>query len=125
MLIPLLFNDGRPVPESLITDTLIELEQKFGAVSSETQTIRGRWHHEGLVYRDDLTRVFMEVPDEPEARQFFAEYKGAPQGPLPTTRYLDDNLPRRGSLNKERVRFNSSVSRTNAELVSRIINLLP
>ncbi|HEV3261880.1 MAG TPA: hypothetical protein VG013_33830 [Gemmataceae bacterium] len=47
MLLPLLFNDGKPVPEGLIVDTLVELEQKFGAVSSETQTIRGRWHHGG------------------------------------------------------------------------------
>jgi hypothetical protein len=75
ILLPLLFNDGGPVPEGLIADTLIELEQRFGAVSSETQTIRGRWHHEGAAYRDDLTRVFVDVPDEPEARQFFAEYK--------------------------------------------------
>jgi hypothetical protein len=46
-----------------------------GSISSETQTIRGRWHHEGVAYRDDLVRVFVDVPDEPEARQFFAEYK--------------------------------------------------
>jgi len=75
ILLPLLFNDGNRVPESLIADTLMELEQKFGSVSSETQTIRGRWHHEGVAYRDDLTRVFVDVPDEPEVRQFFAEYK--------------------------------------------------
>jgi hypothetical protein len=75
MLLPTLFNDGSPVPEGLIVDTLVELEQNFGAVSSETQTIRGRWHHEGVAYRDDLIRVFVDVPDEPEARQFFAEYK--------------------------------------------------
>jgi len=56
-------------------DTLLELEQRFGAVSSETQTIRGRWHQEGVAYRDDLIRVFADVPDEPEARHFFAEYK--------------------------------------------------
>lgn len=48
MLLPCLFNDGTPVPEGLIVVTLIELEQKFGAVSSETQTIHGRWHHEGV-----------------------------------------------------------------------------
>jgi hypothetical protein len=74
-LLPLLFNDGKPVPEDLIADTLLELEQRFGAVSSETQTICGRWQHEGVGYRDDLLRIFVDVPDEPEARQFFAEYK--------------------------------------------------
>jgi hypothetical protein len=66
MLLPLLFNDGKPVPEGLIADTLVELEQKFGAVSSETQTIRGRWHHGGVAYRDDLMRVFVDVADEQE-----------------------------------------------------------
>ena len=28
-----------------------------------------------MAYRDDLIRVFVDVPDEPAARQFFAEYK--------------------------------------------------
>ena len=47
----------------------------FGAVSCETQTIRGQWRHQGQTYRDDLIRVFVDVADEPENRQFFVEYK--------------------------------------------------
>lgn len=43
VLLPLRFNDGRSVPEDLLTDTLIELESRFGAVFCETQTIRGLW----------------------------------------------------------------------------------
>ncbi len=35
-----------------------------GAVSSEMQTIRGVWRHEGESYRDDLIRVFVDVADE-------------------------------------------------------------
>ena len=64
----------------MIADTLVELEQRFGAVSRETQTIRGRWHHEGVGYRDDLVRIFVDVPDEPEALQFFAEFKDRLKG---------------------------------------------
>ena len=75
VLLPLRFNDGSPVPETAIADTLLELEQRFGAVSSETQTIRGQWRHEGQSYRDDLIRVFVDVADEPESRQFFIEFK--------------------------------------------------
>ena len=75
VLLPLRFNDGQPVPDDLIADTLIELEERFGAVSSETQTIRGLWRYEGRSYRDDLVRVFVDVPDEPESRQFFVEFK--------------------------------------------------
>jgi hypothetical protein len=75
VLLPLRFNDGQPVPDDLVADTLIELEQRFGAVSCETQTIRGLWRYEGQPFRDDLVRVFVDVPDEPESRQFFVELK--------------------------------------------------
>ena len=57
-------NDGQPVPDDLVAETLLELERRFGAVSSETQTIRGLWRHEGESYRDDLIRVFLDVADE-------------------------------------------------------------
>jgi hypothetical protein len=75
LLLPRRFNDGQPVPDALVADTLSELEQRFGAVSSETQVIRGLWQHEGQRYRDELVRVFVDVPDGPEAREFFAAYK--------------------------------------------------
>jgi hypothetical protein len=75
ILLPLRFNDGNAVPEDVIADTLLELEQQFGAVSCETQPIRGQWVHHGQSYRDDLTRVFVDVPDVPENRQFFIEFK--------------------------------------------------
>ena len=75
ILLPLRFNDGQQVPDELVADTLLELEQHFGAVSSETQTIRGLWRHEGESYRDDLMRVFVDVADEAERRLFFLEFK--------------------------------------------------
>jgi hypothetical protein len=75
VLLPLRFNDGTAVPGDAIADTLLELEQRFGAVSCETQTIRGQWRHEGQSYRDDLIRVFVDVADEPESRQYFIEFK--------------------------------------------------
>jgi hypothetical protein len=75
ILLPLRFNDGRPVPGELIADTLIELEQQFGAVSSETQTIQGLWRHQGQAFRDDLTRLFVDAPDTPESLEFFRQFK--------------------------------------------------
>ena len=75
ILLPLRFNDGQPVPFELVGETLVELRTHFGAVSWETQVIRGQWQHEGQVYRDKLARVFVDVPDEPEHRQFFVEFK--------------------------------------------------
>lgn len=75
ILLPRRFDDGEPVPDELIADTLLELEQQFGAVSCETQTIRGLWRHEDQLYRDELVRVFVDAPDEPESRQYFLEFK--------------------------------------------------
>jgi len=53
ILPPLRFNDGQSVPDALISDTLLELENRFGAVSWETQIIRGRWRHEEEVDDED------------------------------------------------------------------------
>jgi hypothetical protein len=75
ILLPRRFNDQQPVPEELLVETLLELEQRFGSVSSETQIIRGLWHHQGQSYRDELMRVFVDVPDTPENLQFFLEFK--------------------------------------------------
>ena len=57
ILLPLRFNDGGAVPDTLVGDVLIALRERFGAVSFETQTIRGTWQHEGSVYRDELVRI--------------------------------------------------------------------
>jgi hypothetical protein len=75
LLLPLRFNDGAPVPDEIIGVTLLELREQFGAVSCESQTIRGVWEHGGEVYRDDLMRVFVDAPDVPESRQFFLSFK--------------------------------------------------
>lgn len=75
LLLPLRFNDGQPIPNELVADTLIELEERFGAVSCETQTIRGLWHHEGQPFRDDLVRLFVDAPDLTESREFFLAFK--------------------------------------------------
>ena len=75
ILLPLAFNDGRPVPEELVSQTLLDLEQRFGAVSCETQSIRGLWQHEGKPYRDSLIRVFVDVADSKENREFMRQFK--------------------------------------------------
>jgi len=75
VLLPLRLNDGTPVPDAAVADTLVELEERFGAVSCESQTIRGRWRSDGQTYRDDLIRVFVDVPDEPENRAYFVAAK--------------------------------------------------
>lgn len=80
ILLPRRFNDGQPVPDDLIAQTLVELEDRFGAVSCETQTIRGLWRHEDQLFRDDLIRVFVDAPDDPESRRFFLAFKDRMKG---------------------------------------------
>src|SRR5437899_2977684 len=75
ILLPQRFNDGEPVPNDLIAGTVLDLEEQFGAVSSETQIIRGHWKYQGQSYRDELIRVFVDAPDHPATRQFFLEFK--------------------------------------------------
>ena len=98
ILLPLRFNDGRAVPGELIANTLLGLEQRFGAVSSETQVIQGFWQHQGQSYRDDLTRLFVDVPDTVETLEFFRRIEGTAQGAVRATRHLDDELPARRHL---------------------------
>jgi hypothetical protein len=75
LLLPLRFNDGNPVPAELRADLLVELEQRFGAVSWESQTIFGQWSFQGQTYRDELVRVFVDVPDSDDNHRFFTALK--------------------------------------------------
>jgi hypothetical protein len=75
ILLPRWFNDQEPVPDELVADTILELRGQFGAVSSETQIIRGLWENQGQSFCDELVRLFVDVPDTPEVHQFFQEFK--------------------------------------------------
>ena len=75
ILLPLRFNDGTPVPDELVGEAIVLLRDRFGAASFETQTIRGVWQHEGQAYKDDLMRLFADVPDTSENRQWFLQFK--------------------------------------------------
>jgi hypothetical protein len=75
ILLPLRFNDGQPVPDDLIAETLLELEERFRDISSETQVIPGIWENQGQSFRDELVRVFVDVADLQTNRRFFVQYK--------------------------------------------------
>jgi hypothetical protein len=75
ILLPQQFNDGSPIPNDLVGQTIVELRVRFGALSSETQIIRGIWEHAGQSYRDELIRLFIDVADTPENQQFFRDFK--------------------------------------------------
>ena len=75
ILLPLQFNDGGKVPEEHFAAAFGELNKRFQAVSTETQTIVGEWTSDGKSERDRLVRVFVDVEDTEENRAFFAAWK--------------------------------------------------
>jgi hypothetical protein len=75
VLLPLAFNDGRPIPRKVLGEALKEIVANFGAASYETQTVEGHWRHEGRLYRDDLTRLVVDVPDTAKNRKWMKQFK--------------------------------------------------
>jgi hypothetical protein len=75
VLLPLQFNDGRPVPQDWLAEAVLEIVDHFGAASYETQKVEGHWRHGGVVYRDDLVRLVVDVPDLVKNRQWMGKFK--------------------------------------------------
>ncbi len=75
VLLPLQFNDGRAVPSDWLADAVLEVADHFGAASYETQKVEGHWRHGGVLYRDDLVRIVIDVPDLAKNRQWMKKFK--------------------------------------------------
>jgi hypothetical protein len=75
VLLPLAFNDGRPIPRKVLGEAVKEIVANFGAASYETQRIEGHWLHQGASYRDDLTRLVVDVPDTAKNRKWMKQFK--------------------------------------------------
>jgi hypothetical protein len=74
-MLPRQFNDGRDVPVEWLSQAVLEIGDHFGAVSYETQIIEGRWQQAGVVYRDNLTRIVVDLPDRKESRTWMKAFK--------------------------------------------------
>jgi hypothetical protein len=77
MLLPLKYNDGRPVENEKIYQTREELIARFDAISFLPGSVQGIWVHEGVRYEDDLLRVVVDVEDIPENHEYFVNCKAA------------------------------------------------
>jgi hypothetical protein len=58
-----------------LAEAVLEVVDRFGAASYETQKVEGHWRHGGALYRDDLVRLVLDVPDTSENRQWMREFK--------------------------------------------------
>jgi hypothetical protein len=48
---------------------------QFGAASYETQKVEGHWRHAGVLYRDDLVRLVVDVPAAPKNREWMRRFR--------------------------------------------------
>ena len=74
VLLPLNFNDGTRVPSHALAQTRAELKEQFGAISIESQVIRGEDEESGA-NGDRLIRFFVDVPDTKTNAVFFRQLK--------------------------------------------------
>ena len=75
VLLPVQFNDGRDVPGEWLADAVLEVVEQFGAASYETHPILGHWRHGAVLYRDNLVRLVIDIPDTPQNRRWMKTFK--------------------------------------------------
>jgi hypothetical protein len=75
VLLPLQFNDGRDVPPESLAEAVLQIVAHFGAASYETQKVEGHWRHGGVLYRDNLVRIVVDLPDSVKNRQWMRQFK--------------------------------------------------
>ncbi len=63
ILLPLLYNDGTPIEPEKFLATDDELLHHFGATSTDSIVVHGRWVYQSTAYSDKLIRIRMEVED--------------------------------------------------------------
>ena len=75
ILLPLQFNDGSDVPAEWLAEAVLEIVDHFGAASYETQKMEGQWRHSGVLYRDNLVRIVIDIADSTKNRQWLQQFK--------------------------------------------------
>jgi hypothetical protein len=63
------------VPSEWLADAVLEVVDHFGAASYETQKVEGHWRSAGVIYRDNLVKIVVDVPDSAANRRWMSAYK--------------------------------------------------
>jgi hypothetical protein len=75
VLLPTQYNDGRDIPPEWLAEAVLEIVDRFGAASYETQRVEGHWRHGGVLYRDNLAKVVVDLPDSIRNRRWMKKFK--------------------------------------------------
>jgi hypothetical protein len=63
------------VPSEWLAEAVLEVVAHFGAASYGTQKVEGHWRASGILYRDNLVRIVVDVPDSAKTRQWMKQFK--------------------------------------------------
>lgn len=75
ILLPVRFNDGRPIPEEFFEQTREEVVAQFDAMSFVPQPTTGIWQHEGQRFKDESVKLVVDVEDNADSVCFFTNLK--------------------------------------------------
>jgi len=75
ILLPLFYNDSRPIEPERFMATDDDLVTTFGATSTDQITVRGHWKYKSTVYSDQLIRVRVDVEDTDANRDLMRSLK--------------------------------------------------
>lgn len=75
ILLPLLYNNGTKIEKEKFLLTNEDLLNKFGATTTDSTRIVGRWLYQNQLFEDRLIRIVVDVPAEENHEGFFKQYK--------------------------------------------------
>ncbi len=75
ILLPLRYNDGRPIEPEKFDRTNLELVEQFAATTVDIIKAIGTWKYQGILYEDWLLRLVVDIPSSTPARAFLRKYK--------------------------------------------------
>ncbi len=75
ILLPLLYNDGAKIEKEKFLITNEDLLNKFGATTTDTTMIVGRWLFQNQLFEDKLMRIIIDAPADGDHEDFLKQYK--------------------------------------------------
>ena len=73
--LPTRYNDGSQVEPQKFLITRREIAARFGALTFLPQPVLGEWTHHYTRYEDANIRIIVDVEDNPQNSEFFANLK--------------------------------------------------
>src|SRR5437016_13493695 len=75
LLLPLFYNDGRPIEPEKFVATDDDLVRHFGATATDTVIVHGKWMYQSTLYSDKLIRIRVDVTDDAGNRELMRGIK--------------------------------------------------